>query len=317
MDSSDQSGARELTRISKDTSDQVRPATEVPHDSTFDKSDNYSPYLPATKDQESDLILARTEEGHTGPTKQQYYSFSCFNQTHRVSRRLVIGMGVFSFLSLFLLFLLLLKYPLNGAATPLLDSTTTMTWNSLSNYPDSVCNDGSVGGYYYTPSMQNISHASYWKNVWVINLPGGGQCYDQASCQSRWGNGQNSLMTSKVAPSSISPSGILSSSEGMNPILYGANKASLYYCSSDGYMGNLAASNATWGFHFRGQKLIRAMLKDLRKKYDLSSATLIVFAGESAGGRGVMTNIDSLVYSSEQYFPPPPRWLHGSIPPST
>jgi hypothetical protein len=89
----------------------------------------------------------------------------------------------------------------------------------------------------------------------------------------------------------------------MNPILYGAHKASLYYCSSDGYMGNIAASNATWGFHFRGQKLIRAMLKDLQKKYNLAAAQQVVFAGESAGGRGVMTNIDNLVQSSDNLLP--------------
>jgi len=121
--------------------------------------------------------------------------------------------------------------------------------------------------------------------VYIIFLPGGAQCYDQASCNSR----SIQLSSSSQWPSSITVDGILSDK------LFVSSKAYLGYCSSDGYMGNVGASPATWGLHFRGQALINAMIKRLRTSHGLEEADLIIFAGVSAGARGVMTNIDSLI----------------------
>jgi hypothetical protein len=50
-----------------------------------------------------------------------------------------------------------------------------------------------------------------------------------------------------------------------NSPLFGANKAALGYCSSDGYMGDAGASSDTWNYHFRGQALIRAMISELKR----------------------------------------------------
>ena len=158
-------------------------------------------------------------------------------------------------------------------------------------YPTAVCNDGTPGGYYFTPFSDPA-----FENTWVIFLPGGGQCFDYESCTTR----DKSLMSSKNFDSTMSKAGFMDASEKNSP-LFGANKAALGYCSSDGYMGDVGASSETWNYHFRGQALIRAMISELKLQHKFNDATKVVFSGCSAGGRGVMTNIDSLI--SEKYLP--------------
>jgi hypothetical protein len=108
------------------------------------------------------------------------------------------------------------------------------------------------------------------------------------------------MMSSKYFANTITVRGFLDSSPSKTP-LWGANKAYLGYCSSDGYMGDTAASNDTWGYHFRGQSLVRAMITALINDHSMNSATTIVFAGSSAGARGVMTHLNSI---TQQMFPP-------------
>ena len=49
---------------------------------------------------------------------------------------------------------------------------------SLSSYPLAKCNDGTPANYYYTPDLLNADKL-------VINLQGGGACYDKQGCQNR------------------------------------------------------------------------------------------------------------------------------------
>ena len=49
---------------------------------------------------------------------------------------------------------------------------------SLSSYPLARCNDGTPANYYYTPDLLNADKL-------VINLQGGGACYDKQGCQNR------------------------------------------------------------------------------------------------------------------------------------
>jgi hypothetical protein len=61
-------------------------------------------------------------------------------------------------------------------------------------YADAVCNDGSRGGYYFSPSAVGGANDTF-----IIHLPGGGQCYDEESCRARWEYKQTS-MTSSLFP---------------------------------------------------------------------------------------------------------------------
>lgn len=45
---------------------------------------------------------------------------------------------------------------------------------------NAVCNDGTKGGYYFSPA--SLAEAN---DTFVIHLPGGGQCYDEDSCNER------------------------------------------------------------------------------------------------------------------------------------
>ena len=107
------------------------------------------------------------------------------------------------------------------------------------------------------------------------------------------------MTSSQFAPTKVKK-GFMDSSMRKTPF-YGAHKAMLGYCSSDGYMGDAAASAATWGWHFRGQKLVFGFVRRLIQAHGLSSSSTVVFSGGSAGARGVMVLIDLLV---RDHFPP-------------
>ena len=77
----------------------------------------------------------------------------------------------------------------------------------------------------------------------MIHLPGGGQCYDEESCQARWEFKRASMSSSQFTPTKAKK-GFLDSALRKTPF-YGAHKAMLGYCSSDGYMGDVGASAAT------------------------------------------------------------------------
>ena len=156
-----------------------------------------------------------------------------------------------------------------------------------------VCNDGTKGGYYYSPA--SLAEAN---DTFIIHLPGGGQCYDEDSCNERW-KFKPSSMSSTNFPASKFKKGFMDNSMKKTPF-WSANKVMLGYCSSDGYMGDVAASADTWGWHFRGQQLVFSMIRDLILNHKLSSTSTIVFSGGSAGARGVMVLIDMLVAN---YFP--------------
>ena len=129
---------------------------------------------------------------------------------------------------------------------------------------------------------------------WVIYLGGGGFCYSVSDCNARKISDPE-LMTSTDKPASFSVNGILSTSRLDNPDFYNANHVAVPYCSSDLWSGNREKSEATGGHEFRGRRIVRAIIQDLKNGetgVDLSSATRVLFAGTSAGGVGVMVHAD-------------------------
>jgi len=116
--------------------------------------------------------------------------------------------------------------------------------------PTAVCNDGTPAAYYWKKSPTN-------SNRWLVFLMGGWMCWDKASCENRWKNDprpNHMAMSSTNFTDTLSMSGIFSPDEKESP-MWDANKAFLYYCSSDQHMGELGGpSKATdlWGLKFRG-----------------------------------------------------------------
>lgn len=154
---------------------------------------------------------------------------------------------------------------------------------------NAICNDGTSGGYYFSESTSYSLN-----NTYLIYLRGGGQCYDEVSCSQRWIESP-SLMSSKFFTESIELSGIFDSNPAISPSFWGSKKFALAYCSSDGYIGDIGATNATFGLHFRGQRLVFEFIRYLIRFHGMNSQSKIFFAGGSAGARGVMALMDLLV----------------------
>jgi hypothetical protein len=68
------------------------------------------------------------------------------------------------------------------------------------------------------------------------------------------------------------------------------------YCTSDFWSGDAAASNATFGFNFRGSRVVSAVITDLlaNKGMGATPGQRLLFGGCSAGAIGAMNNIDAV-----------------------
>jgi len=169
-----------------------------------------------------------------------------------------------------------------------------------------VCNDGSPGAYYFHKANDPAQ-----ANVWLVYLEGGDWCYSAQSCAMRFNVGPQFMTTDKW-PGVISLGGIFDENPTKSPWA-GANKArcagalrpltsphlwaaQVYvgYCSSDAWVGDVPASEATFGLAFRGQRIISATLGSLVLNHQLgaTSGQRLLFSGCSAGGRGAMFTID-------------------------
>lgn len=80
----------------------------------------------------------------------------------------------------------------------------------------------------------------------------------------------------------------------MNPWA-NANMVFVKYCSSDSWFGDAAAGPSTFGYAFRGSRIVSTVVAALVANNGLGSsgaAERLLFAGCSAGGRGALTNLD-------------------------
>ncbi len=88
--------------------------------------------------------------------------------------------------------------------------------------------------------------------------------------------------------------GIFKSNTDESPF-HSMHHAYIRYCTSDGHMGDRAASALTYGWHFRGRRVIAATMAALKDRAGLGRADRhqhMYFGGASAGGRGAMAALD-------------------------
>jgi hypothetical protein len=164
-------------------------------------------------------------------------------------------------------------------------STLKIVWLSGSDSdPLAVCNDGTPSAYYFksTSRFENI-------HDWIIFLEGGGECYSEKSCYER--SIYSTMMTSQYFTETIDLDGIFQEDDTKSAVA-NFNKVFIRYCTSDGWVGDAEPSELTWGWHFRGQRVLRATIRDLIIKNMITSQSSIVFGGSSAGARGMMNNVD-------------------------
>lgn len=189
------------------------------------------------------------------------------------------------------------------------DADLTLQQFDGATYPHAVCTDGSQAGYYWKPAASAAA-----AHVWLVYLEGGGWCWDEASCAQRCGSPSaprtsNFLCSSKEWPQKMAVGGLFWPAN--DTLLRDANKAFVHYCTSDGHMGDAGASTATSGWHFRGQAVVEAVLRELVVTHGLGMGTAgsrdtLIFGGGSAGARGGMVHLDYVPAMLQQAGVPDP-----------
>lgn len=184
-------------------------------------------------------------------------------------------------------------------------------------FPNAVCNDGSPAVLYFRPYDGEAN-----RDKWVIALAGGGDCSDPQGCADRWcGVGTNfdsDNMSSDYAGNGRPTEGIFACTDA-NPFA-NWNQVFVKYCTSDVWTGealglSLDAKDPKSGapvnfmISFAGAYAFDAAITTLRKDggappltyvrtktqmSDLDNASEVVLAGGSAGGAGVIYNLDRL-----------------------
>jgi len=99
------------------------------------------------------------------------------------------------------------------------------------------------------------------------------------------------LMTSKVWQPAMNFGGLFDSDPRLNPDWSDASYIYFPYCTSDSFSGTRDASNQTFGWHFRGKKVITYVIQSLLSQ-GLGNAPQVLVSGCSAGGVAVLANLD-------------------------
>ena len=162
-------------------------------------------------------------------------------------------------------------------------------------YQEALCNDGTPAGYIFR-------HGSgHGVRRWIVELQGGGECEDNATCATRAKN----LISTAGLISGVSPGGtldgILSADPAVNPDFYDANAVRVLYCSSDFWTGDKAPSrqpfrraNAAETWYFQGRAIARAVMEELGRK-GLGNADEVLLTGDSAGGVGIVLDANDVL----------------------
>uniref|UniRef100_A0A3Q3ADA5 Notum, palmitoleoyl-protein carboxylesterase a n=1 Tax=Kryptolebias marmoratus TaxID=37003 RepID=A0A3Q3ADA5_KRYMA len=137
-----------------------------------------------------------------------------------------------------------------------------------------TCNDGSPAGYVTSHTQKKLS---------------GWYCFNKENCDSRYET-MRRLMSSSKWPQTKRGTGILSPLPEENPHWWNANMVFIPYCSSDVWSGATAKTEQS-GYAFMGSLIIQEVVKDLLSK-GLETAKVLLLAGSSAGGTGVLLNVD-------------------------
>lgn len=151
-----------------------------------------------------------------------------------------------------------------------------------------VCMDGSRPGYYLRKGFDSGA------DKWIIHLHGGAWCYNLQTCYKR----RNTILGSTKGYSREDISkffhGILSKNADENPYFYKWNIAVLSYCDGGLFSGNRKMFLMGKGkkFYFRGRRVLRLLMENLRRQQNLQKAKEVILSGTSAGGLALILQGD-------------------------
>jgi pectinacetylesterase len=191
-------------------------------------------------------------------------------------------------------------------------------------FPDARCNDGSNAILYFRPGTGSGIHS------WLIELEGGGSCGSPQECADRWCSdgtsfGRELMGTSDYLASMAASGDIGLKGTGVQSVTQGPfanyNHVFIHYCSSDGWSGTTTSIDGsawdwrvgglrTFSVRFNGNAILEAAIRVLRRDgatlpvFSPTGATMpnldnatgdVVIAGGSAGGAGVIFQLDRTV----------------------
>ena len=201
----------------------------------------------------------------------------------------------------------------------------------LERFPDALCNDGSNAVFFFRPYVGEENKDRWLINLNGGGGCGSGQSCADRWCWCRDTEGPNGCpfagattnfsMSNMVTDSrgSIDDGGIFLRGDAARPNPMGNwNHVRVVYCSSDAWAGTRRDSPldavhpktgeaVRYAIHFLGARIIDATLATLRRDGvpaldytfgaggqlpDLDDATQVVLSGDSAGGSGVITQLD-------------------------
>ncbi|XP_011290569.1 palmitoleoyl-protein carboxylesterase NOTUM [Musca domestica] len=153
-----------------------------------------------------------------------------------------------------------------------------------------VCNDGTAMSFYLRKNPNS--------KKWIVFLEGGWHCYDVRTCRARW-NRLRHLMTSTDWPETRDVGGILSPLPEENPYWHSANHVLVPYCSSDSWSGTNSTldHSSEFPFRFMGALILKQVIADLIPMgLGRVPGAELLLVGSSAGGLGVMLNLDRIAH---------------------
>jgi len=187
----------------------------------------------------------------------------------------------------------------------------------LERYPRARCLDGTPGAYYVNLATSKMRRQDGGKSkgdpsalgederddrgyegyaterTWVIMLQGGGECVAAPGCAERAGTARGS---SELLPDEIVyDRGIqtVASDDVQKSLPFSnANMVTVAYCSGDLYTGRAQEADVTGMWH-SGSYIVEAVLQELIRAYGMTNADVILLAGRSAGGIGLVAQVDA------------------------
>ncbi len=179
-----------------------------------------------------------------------------------------------------------------GEIAPEIASVVKPAERDPEKWANARCNDG-------TPFSYLVRRTE--SKTWLIVFEGGFFCDDERiSCSGRKERLTTSLPVDAGSKSALQDEGLLSRNVAINPIFNDANLVGAQYCSSDLWTGEDIARRPTQGspegWFFAGRHNARALLETLIADGldDDAPETRVLVLGHSAGGAGVVANLDQI-----------------------
>jgi len=167
------------------------------------------------------------------------------------------------------------------------NSTEADTYNAR-------CIDGSPFAFWHSLCDQSTNKLIIW-------MQGGGFCIPDSpapgllqDCKTRFGtySGSSDSYTNENYPSLTTvPKVFLSRDATANPDFYNWDMVELPYCSGDLFSGTATSAYYTFGIWQSGHLNVAALIQKLIEIGVWNQYTDIIVAGESAGGLGVVSNV--------------------------